>query len=176
MHDRRACDIRRRAARFDRLASLTIGLAATALAILVAVQGWQVFARYVLDHSPGWIEPATAVLLTCAMSFGAAAGVHHERHFAFTLLADAAPTGTASCAVPRERRALIALLGAGTGLVGDTPVPGWRRCTRSGRAVSRVAAVCAGRRFGGALMVVFAIGRCLPLRTRQDAPVSAEAR
>lgn len=158
----------------DRLASLTIGVAATALAVLVAVQGWQVFARYVLDHSPGWIEPATAVLLTGAMSFGAAAGVHHERHFAFTLLADAAPLGLRR-ALFLATKGLIALLGAGlawwaTRLFLDGVD------VRAAGAPFPESLPYAPVGLGGALMVVFAIGRCLPLRTRQDAPVSAEAR
>ncbi len=146
----------------DRLAAWTVGAAATALAVLVVVQGWQVFARYVLDHSPGWIEPLTAVLLTGAMSFGAAAGVHHERHFAFTLLADAAP--------PMLRRALflatkglIALLGAG--------LAWWAtRLFLDGADVRAAGAPFpeslpyAPVGLGGALMVVFAIGRCIPAR------------
>lgn len=152
---------------FDRLAAWTVGVAAGALALLVAVQGWQVFARYVLDHSPGWIEPATAVLLTGAMSFGAAAGVHHERHFAFTLLADAAS--------PSLRRllflgtkALIALLGAG--------LAWWAaRLFLDGVDVRAAGAPFpeslpyAPVAVGGALMVVFAIGRCLATRTHGEA-------
>ncbi|MFD0725186.1 TRAP transporter small permease [Lysobacter brunescens] len=151
---------------FDRLAAWTVGVAATALALLVAVQGWQVFARYVLDHSPGWVEPATAVLLTGAMSFGAAAGVHHERHFAFTLLADAAP--------PSLRRALfiatkglIALLGAG--------LAWWAtRLFLDGADVRAAGAPFpeslpyAPVAVGGALMVVFAIGRCMATRTHGE--------
>lgn len=146
----------------DRLASLTIGVAATALAMLVAVQGWQVFARYVLDHSPGWIEPATAVLLTGAMSFGAAAGVHHERHFAFTLLADAAPAALKRVLF-LATKGLIALLGAG--------LAWWAtRLFLDGADVRAAGAPFpeslpyAPVALGGALMVVFAIGRCVATR------------
>jgi len=95
-----------------RLATLAVAVAAAALAMLVAVQGWQVFSRYVLGHSPSWIEPVTMVLLTTAMSFGAAAGVHDGRHFAFTLLAD-----RASPAVARALRRVSALVVAVIGLV-----------------------------------------------------------
>ena len=38
--------------RLDRLADAVVALAALALVGLVAVQGWQVFARYVLNDSP----------------------------------------------------------------------------------------------------------------------------
>ncbi|NYZ62310.1 TRAP transporter small permease [Luteimonas deserti] len=70
----------------DRLADGVIAIAATALAGLVIVQGWQVFARYVINDSPSWTEPVTLLLLSIAMSLGAAAGVHTNRHFGFFLL------------------------------------------------------------------------------------------
>ena len=73
----------------DRLAGWTIATAAFALLMLVLVQGWQVIARYVLNDSPSWTEPVTLLMLSTAMSMGAAAGVHTGRHFAFSLLADA---------------------------------------------------------------------------------------
>ncbi|WDS35214.1 TRAP transporter small permease [Pseudoxanthomonas sp.] len=77
----------------DRLASGVIGIAAAALLGLVVVQGWQVFARYVLNDSPSWTEPVTLLLLSTAMSMGAAAGVHDNRHFGFFLLAQRAHGG-----------------------------------------------------------------------------------
>lgn len=72
-----------------RLADWTIAVAALALLGLVLVQGWQVIARYVLNDSPSWTEPVTLLLLSTAMSMGAAAGVHTRRHFSFSLLAEA---------------------------------------------------------------------------------------
>lgn len=95
----------------DALAGATVAIAATALAVLVAVQGWQVFARYVLNDSPSWIEPVTVALLTTAMAFGAAAGVHANRHFAFTLLAGAI-TGRLRTGIALAQRAVVALIGA----------------------------------------------------------------
>ena len=44
------------------------------------------FARYVLNDSPGWTEPVALLLLNTAMSFGAAAGVHRGSHFGFFIL------------------------------------------------------------------------------------------
>ena len=73
----------------EMLASIVIHVAVIALLGLVVVQGWQVFARYVINDSPSWTEPVTVLLLTTAMSLGAAAGVHTHRHFGFFLLADA---------------------------------------------------------------------------------------
>lgn len=94
----------------DRLAGLSIAVAACALLGLVLVQGWQVIARYVLNDSPSWTEPVTVLLLSTAMSLGAAAGVHARRHFSFTLLADALAPGT-----QRLLQAVQALVVAGIG-------------------------------------------------------------
>ena len=77
----------------DRLAGIAIAIAAVALSGLVAVQGWQVVARYILNDSPSWTEPVTLLLLSTAMSMGAAAGVRTRRHFSFALLADAVGPG-----------------------------------------------------------------------------------
>ena len=76
----------------DRLADAAIAIAATALVGLVVVQGWQVFTRYVLNDSPSWTEPVTLLLLSTAMSLGAAAGVHTNKHFSFHLLAESLPS------------------------------------------------------------------------------------
>lgn len=71
----------------DLIADITIHIAVLALLGLVVVQGWQVFARYVINDSPSWTEPVTLLLLATAMSLGAATGVHTRRHFGFFLLA-----------------------------------------------------------------------------------------
>lgn len=70
----------------DRLASFSTAIAGFALLGMVAVQGLQVFARYVLNDSPGWTEPVALLLLNTAMSFGAAAGVQRGSHFGFFIL------------------------------------------------------------------------------------------
>lgn len=94
----------------DRIAGATIAVAAAALIGLVLVQGWQVIARYILNDSPSWTEPVTVLLLSTAMSLGAAAGVHTRRHFNFSLLADALK--------PAPRRALRALTPATVVVIG----------------------------------------------------------
>lgn len=70
------------------IAEVAIHIAVLALLGLVVVQGWQVFARYVINDSPSWTEPVTLLLLATAMSLGAATGVHTRRHFGFFLLAE----------------------------------------------------------------------------------------
>lgn len=84
-----------------KISGVAIAIASIALIGLVIVQGWQVFARYVLNNSPSWTEPVTLLLLSTAMGMGAAAGVYTNRHFGFVLLAEALP--------PRAKRVVDAI-------------------------------------------------------------------
>lgn len=151
----------------DRLAGIAIAIAALALAGLVVVQGWQVLARYVLNDSPSWTEPVTLLLLSTAMSLGAAAGVHTQRHFSFNLLADAMRPG-----VRRAVDVLCVLVIAGIGAV----LAGWGGVLLLDGLDVRIAGAAMPQSInflplalGGALMAVFALGR-LPavLRAAED--------
>ncbi len=66
-------------------------VAGAALIGMAATEAWQVFARYVLNASPGWTEPVALFLLSTAMSLGAAASVRSWSHFGFFILAQNAP-------------------------------------------------------------------------------------
>jgi TRAP-type C4-dicarboxylate transport system permease small subunit len=77
-------------AALDRLARGALVLAGLSLLLIALVQAWQVYARYVLNDSPGWTEPVALLLMNTAMMFGAAVGVRRDQHFSFTLLVDAA--------------------------------------------------------------------------------------
>jgi TRAP-type C4-dicarboxylate transport system permease small subunit len=62
------------------LSALTIALAGVALIGLVAMMGWLVFGRYVLNDTPTWIErAATLAILAIAMPV-AAVGVRERFH------------------------------------------------------------------------------------------------
>ncbi|MGO4262862.1 TRAP transporter small permease [Lysobacter sp. TAB13] len=141
----------------DRIAGAAIAIAGLALVGMVAVQALQVFARYVLNDSPGWTEPVALILLNTAMSFGAAAGVHHGAHFGFFVLVH--------CAPPLLRRAMLALSNSVIALIGaalawwggellldgiDIPMAG---------APLPQSAVYAPMAMGGALMALFALKR-----------------
>lgn len=71
---------------FNKFATWSMHLAVLALVAIVGVQAWQVFARYVLNDTPDWTEPASSMLLVTLMSFSAAAGVQQQSHFRFDLL------------------------------------------------------------------------------------------
>ncbi len=75
----------------DVLAGMTIALAGTALVMLVAMMGWLVFGRYVLNDTPTWIERgATLAILAIAMPV-AAVGVRERFHLSVLGLREALP-------------------------------------------------------------------------------------
>lgn len=64
----------------DRLGYLALLLSGTAMAAITAIVGWQVWARYILNASPSWSEPAALLLMLYAIFFGTAWGVRNELH------------------------------------------------------------------------------------------------
>jgi TRAP-type C4-dicarboxylate transport system permease small subunit len=94
------------------LAHAALVLACVALATLALVEGWQVFARYVLNDSPSWTEPVALLCMSTVMMLGAAVGVRGSRHFGFFIAVELAP--------PRLRRVLkafAAMVAAAIGLL-----------------------------------------------------------
>lgn len=141
----------------DRLAAVAIAIAGLALLGMVAVQALQVFARYVINDSPGWTEPVALILLNTAMSFGAAAGVHRGSHFGFFILVQISP--------PWLRRILlalsnlvIALIGAALAVWGGELLLDGLDIPMAGAPLPQ-SAVFAPMALGGALMTVFALQR-----------------
>lgn len=150
------------------LAAATIGLAGVALVFLVAMMGWLVFGRYVLNDTPTWIErAATLAILAIAMPV-AAVGVRERFHLSVLGVREALPPAmqrwiALACDV------LMGLFGLGmaiwswelVGMVANFRIPllgisqGWTY-------VPMVA--------GGALMVLFAIEQVLHDIFRRDAP------
>jgi TRAP-type C4-dicarboxylate transport system permease small subunit len=154
-----------------KLAQLTLYVACAALVGVAAVEGWQVFARYVLSNSPSWTEPIALLLMSSAMMGGAAVGVRGNRHFGFFMLVDHSP--------PKIRRFLkllpmIAAFGVGVLFViagghlvsesWDFPMPG---------APLPQGAVYLPICIGGALISIFAFERLFLMRnTSGQSPVT----
>lgn len=84
-------DVRQSPAILNMLATAATGLAGIALLGMVVVQGWQVFARYVLNNSPSWTEPLALFFMATAMMLGASLGVRREAHFGFFIAVESAP-------------------------------------------------------------------------------------
>jgi TRAP-type C4-dicarboxylate transport system permease small subunit len=142
-------------------------VAGAALVGMAATEAWQVFARYVLNASPGWTEPVALLLLSTAMSLGAAASVRSWSHFGFFILVHHAPATVRrvleglACVIVAAVGAALAVWGAlllidGIGVPSaGTPLP--------------QSAVFLPIALGGALMGVFAIERLVA-----PAPPAAE--
>ncbi|WP_422102568.1 TRAP transporter small permease [Vreelandella sp.] len=64
----------------DSVASLCILVAGILLVALIAIFGWLVFGRYVLNNTPTWVEQASLVMVVYITCLGAAAGVRHHSH------------------------------------------------------------------------------------------------
>lgn len=141
----------------DRIADISIYIAVAALLGLVVVQGWQVFARYVINDSPSWTEPVTLLLLSTAMSLGAACGVHTNRHFGFYLLAEHMPPALRR-AVDTLAQLIVAVLG------GFIAVWAWVLLVDGLQIKTAGAELPQSINYlplavGGALMVLFALNR-----------------
>jgi TRAP-type C4-dicarboxylate transport system permease small subunit len=91
------------------VARCAITIACVALIGMTLVEGWQVFARYVLNDSPSWTEPVALLLMSAAMMFGAAVGVRNEAHFGFFLLVHVASPPVRTVLVSIARMIIIAI-------------------------------------------------------------------
>ena len=149
------------------VANAAMAAACVALVAMALVQAWQVFARYVLNSSPGWTEPVALICMSLAVMLGAAVAVRRETHFGFFTLLEISPPPLRRVlkAVNRLIAALtgLALAWWGTMLMLDdwsVPMPG--------------APLPSGIRYaaltvGGTLMALFALERLL----RGDPPPPA---
>jgi TRAP-type C4-dicarboxylate transport system permease small subunit len=81
----------RRVSALDVLAKACQWLALLGLVIITLVQAWQVFARYVLNNSPGWTEPVSVFFMSMTVMLAAAVGVREGTHFSFSNILDALP-------------------------------------------------------------------------------------
>jgi TRAP-type C4-dicarboxylate transport system permease small subunit len=91
------------------VARCAIAIACVALIAMTLVEGWQVFARYILNDSPSWTEPVALLLMSAAMMFGAAVGVRNEAHFGFFLLVHVASPPVRTVLVSIARVIIIAI-------------------------------------------------------------------
>jgi TRAP-type C4-dicarboxylate transport system permease small subunit len=127
------------------LSALTIALAGIALVGLVAMMGWLVFGRYVLNDTPTWIErAATLAILAIAMPV-AAVGVRERFHLSVLGVRESLPPAlqrwiALACDV------LMGLFGAGmawwSGNSWAWSAPSRSRCSASAKA----GPTCHGRR------------------------------
>lgn len=141
----------------DHLASGSMILAAFALVIMTLVQAWQVFARYVLNDSPGWTEPVALLFMSLAVMFGSAVAVRRETHFAFLTLRDAMPGPLNK--LSRVISRLIAAAGGAALMVlgGQLMIDDWSVPLAGAQLPAGVKFI--GLTVGGGLILVFALER-----------------
>ncbi|WP_419898260.1 TRAP transporter small permease [Roseomonas sp. USHLN139] len=77
----------------DGLARLVILLAAIAMVGLVAITGWMVFGRYVLNDTPTWVERAATLIVVSIVLPVAAVGVRERFHLSVLGFREAMPPG-----------------------------------------------------------------------------------
>lgn len=155
----------------DGLSVVIMGLAGAALVLMALIQAWQVFARYVLNDSPGWTEPLALLLMSFAVMFGASVAVRRETHFAFQTLQHAMPDKV-QWLLKSITRLIAAAAGAGLMVLGGTLMIDEWPVAMAGAALPsglKFAGLCVG----GGLILLFAIERLLTGDYR--APQSTEA-
>jgi TRAP-type transport system small permease protein len=77
----------------DQFCRLVIIVAGAALVGLVAMMGWMVFGRYVLNDTPTWVERAATLSILCIALPVAAVGVRERFHLAVLGFREALPIG-----------------------------------------------------------------------------------
>ncbi len=143
----------------DGLAMAVMGLAGAALVGMALVQFWQVFARYVLNDSPGWTEPVALLMMSFAVMFGASVAVRRETHFSFQTLLHALPA-TTQTVLKSLSRLIAAAAGGGLMILGGTLMIDEWPVTMAGAPLPaglKFAGLCVG----GALILLFSIERLL---------------
>ncbi len=155
----------------DGLAVTAMALAGASLVAMALIQAWQVFARYVLNDSPGWTEPLALLLMSLAVMLGASVAVRRESHFAFTGLLHALP-GRIQNGFKILSRLIAAAAGAGlTWLGGSLMIDDWSVAMAGAPLPSGLKFL--GLTIGGALILLFALERLLTGDPR-DASTAAE--
>lgn len=156
----------------DGLSVVIMALAGTALVLMALIQAWQVFARYVLNDSPGWTEPLALLLMSFAVMFGASVAVRRETHFAFQTFLHALPSRS-QWALKSVSRLIAAAAGAGLLWLGGTlMIDDWSVNMAGAPLPSglKFAGLC----IGGGLILLFSIERLLTGDYRAPETVQAE--
>ena len=77
------------------LSNAALWIAGVGMVAMTAMVAWQVFARYVLNASPSWTEPASVMVMSWFIFLGAAVGVRENFHMGFDVLVHFLPESTA---------------------------------------------------------------------------------
>lgn len=75
----------------DLTARICITIAGIQLVTLIAIFGWLVFGRYVLNDTPTWVEQASLLLVVWITFLGGAAGIWNKAHLSIDFVREAMP-------------------------------------------------------------------------------------
>lgn len=92
------------------LSSIVLKVSAAGMALMTAIIGWQVFARFVLNASPAWTESTALLLMLYYILLSAAIGVREGFHLGVRVVLDNVPS--------RQKRWLLRLIDGLVGLFG----------------------------------------------------------
>lgn len=73
------------------IARFCLWMSGFGLALMTAIIGWQVFARYVLNNPPHWSETFCLLLMLYFILFAAAAGVRDGTHIGLVIVKESLP-------------------------------------------------------------------------------------
>jgi len=148
------------------VANVALTIAGLALVGMAAVEGWQVFARYVLNNSPSWTEPVALLLMSTTMMFGAAVGVRREAHFGFFIAMESAPPPLRK-ALHFFARAITAAIGTLLAILGAQLALDARSFPMAGISLPQ-GVTFLPIAMGGALIALFAIERMVVAQPTTD--------
>lgn len=75
----------------DRLADICHWIAGALLVVLIAIFGWLVYGRYVLNSTPTWVEQASLLIVVYVTFLGAAVGIRRNAHLSIDFIREAMP-------------------------------------------------------------------------------------
>lgn len=75
----------------DLIAALCVAVAGTGMVLLVAIFGWLVWGRYVMNDTPTWVEQLALMLVVWIAFLGAGAGVWTQSHLSIDFVRDLLP-------------------------------------------------------------------------------------
>jgi TRAP-type C4-dicarboxylate transport system permease small subunit len=142
--------------------------AGAALVVLIAIFGWLVWGRYVLNDTPTWVEQVSLLLVIWITCIGAGVGVLRGEHLSVAFLRDALPPGPRRIA---RGLADLLVLAFGAMMVWQ----GWALSAANlDRAIPMLGLPEAWRTAAlvgcGALMALFSAARLAGLAHRPDDP------
>lgn len=117
--------IRALTATCDLLAGAVKIACALAILAMIAMAGWQVWGRFVLNDTPTWTTSVTLLTILYTVFLAAAVGLREDRHLSVTLLRDVLPPGAQGWL---DRGVALALAGFGAAMIWG----GWMLIDRTG--------------------------------------------